>query len=431
MKRFIFLILFSISFSKVFSQTIIAQQDFEISPGSPAWGYSVSGSGGSIQSGQNPSAGRPASGNRYYNGVSSFGTNNGTTILNFSAINTVFKKNIKVRFKLASFSITAGNGADLSDIVEVFFSTDSVNFYKEISISGISITSQCWWNFNADSLASRYYSGIGNFGAFIAPVNGENIKGLSTVEITDLPSVPNLYFRISLKNNSPGELWLIDDVNLTGEDNTSPTLLTTKKTISDINYLVNNGPSVPVNYNLTGINLTPSPGNVGLKAPANFEISLNENFGFLDTLTLAYTANSLPQTQIFSRLKASLGVGLYGGTGFNIVHNGGGAPNLNIKLDGKVSDGLACGTPVNIDSVRKTIPVQNAYTGLIPYTVKGKVTGVFGSTKFYIQDSTGGIAVFHTNIVSTNSLKIGDWVSLTGIPTRFNGEAEFVFNYLY
>lgn len=417
---------FVFSLYSVFSQTIISQQDFEAAPARPAWNFTVSGTGGSIQSGQNSPTGRPASGNKFSNGLNSFGTNNGTTLLNFSAVNTIYKKNIKVRFKLASYSTTSGNGADLTDIVEVFFSTDSINFFKEISVSGISSSSQCWWNFNADSLASRYYSGVGNFGAFTAPVNGENIKGLSTVEITDLPSVPNLYFRISLKNNSTGELWLIDDVKLTGEENTSPTLLTTKKTISDINYLVNNGPSVPNNYALTGINLTPATGYVGLKAPANFEISLNESTGFGDTLTLAYADNSLTQTQIFTRLKSNLNVGVYGGTGFNIVHDGGGATNLNIKLDGRVSDGLFCGTPINIDSVRRTIPIQSSYTGLVPYTIKGKVTGVFGSNKFYLQDSTGGIAIFQSSIVSTNSLKLGDWVSLTGIPTRFNGEAEIV-----
>lgn len=423
MKRFIFLVLFSISFSRIFSQTIIAQQDFEASPGSPAWGYSVSGSGGALQGGVLASPGKPLGANKFNNGLASFGTLNGTTILDFDPINSLYLKNLSVNFKLASYSITTANGADSTDFVEIFISSDGINYFKQIEIRG---NRNSYWGFGASGSVSRYFSEIGNFGTFYASTSNQNLNGNSSVLLSDLPSVPNLYFRISLKNNSTGELWLIDDVKLTGEDNTSPTLLTTKKTISDINYLVNNGPSVPVNYNLTGINLTPSSGNVGLKAPANFEISLNESSGFLDTLTLAYTANSLPQTQIFSRLKSNLGVGLYGGTGFNIVHSGGGAANLNIKLDGKVSDGLACGTPVNIDSVRKTIPVQNAYTGLIPYTVKGKVTGVFGSTKFYIQDSTGGIAVFQTNIVSTNSLKIGDWVSLTGIPTRFNGEAEFV-----
>ncbi|MBK9508343.1 MAG: hypothetical protein IPO04_02190 [Cytophagaceae bacterium] len=275
-------------------------------------------------------------------------------------------------------------------------------------------------------LASRFYSGVGNFGSFTASGGGLIANGHSSIILTDLPSVPNLYFRISLKNNSTGELWLIDDVKLIGEENTSPTLLTTKKTISDINYLVNNGPSVPNNYALTGINLTPATGNIGLKAPANFEISLNESSGFGDTLTLAYADNSLTQTQIFTRLKSNLNVGVYGGTGFNIVHDGGGATNLNIKLDGRVSDGLFCGTPIDIDSVRRTIPVQSSYTGLVPYTIKGKVTGVFGSNKFYLQDSTGGIAIFQSSIVSTNSLKLGDWVSLTGIPTRFNGEAEIV-----
>lgn len=408
-----------------YSQTIILQQDFEASPASPVWNYTVSGTGGSIQSGILASPGKPLGANKFNNGSSSFGTINGTTILDFDPINSLFLKNLSVEFKLASYSITTANGADASDLVEVLISTDGVNYYKEIEVKGFS-AGNSWWGFNATGIASRYYSGIGNFGSFSATKSLENLDGFSSIILTDLPSVPNLYIRISLKNNSTGELWLTDDVKLTGEDNTSPTLLTTKKTISDINYLVNNGPSGSNYYALTGINLTPATGNIGLKAPINFEISLNESTGFGDTLTLAYVDNFLPQTTIFTRLKSNLSVGVYGGTGFNIVHNGGGAPNLKIKLDGRVSDGLACGTPIDIDSVRRTIPIQSSYTGLIPYTIKGKVTGVFGSNKFYLQDSTGGIAIFQSNIVSTNSLKLGDWVSLTGIPTRFNGEAEIV-----
>ncbi|MBL0300495.1 MAG: hypothetical protein IPQ23_02155 [Cytophagaceae bacterium] len=418
---------FVLSVFSVFSQTIISQQDFEAAPASPAWNYTVSGTGGSIQSGQNSSSGRPASANLFNSGLQSFGVNNGTLIFDLSPVNTLYLKNIEFNLKLASYSTTTStNGIESSDVFEVLCSVDGINFYKEIEVKGHATSNNACWKFDATGVASRFYSGAGNFGSFTASGGGLIANGHSSIVLTDLPSVPNLYFRISLKNNSTGELWLIDDVKLIGEENTSPTLLTTKKTISDINYLVNNGPSVPNNYALTGINLTPATGNIGLKAPANFEISLNESSGFGDTLTLAYADNSLTQTQIFTRLKSNLNVGVYGGTGFNIVHDGGGATNLNIKLDGRVSDGLFCGTPIDIDSVRRTIPIQSSYTGLVPYTIKGKVTGVFGSNKFYLQDSTGGIAIFQSSIVSTNSLKLGDWVSLTGIPTRFNGEAEIV-----
>jgi hypothetical protein len=421
----LFLFLFLNVAGTLFSQTTIAFQDFESSPISPVWNYTVSGSGGSIQTGVLASPGKPLNANKFKNGLASYGTTNGTTILDFAPINSLYLKNIRVEFSLASYSITTANGAEPSDLVEVLVSTDGINFYKEIEVKG-NTNRNSWWGFNATGIASRYYSGVGSFGSFSATNSSENLDGYASIILTDLPSVLNLYFRISLKNDSTGELWLIDDVKLTGEDNTLPTLLTSKKSISDINYLVNNGPSVPVNYTLNGINLIPSSENIGIKAPLNFELSLTESSGYVDSLTIPYTGGTVNATQIFSRLKMDLSLGSYGGTGSNIVHKGGGATNLNIKLDGKVSDGLACGTLINIDSVRRTIPVQNSYTGLDPYTVKGKVTGVFGSNKFYIQDSTAGIAVFQSNIVSINSLKIGDWVSLTAVPTRFNGEAEFV-----
>ncbi|MCP9767703.1 hypothetical protein EGI22_07245 [Lacihabitans sp. LS3-19] len=425
MKRGLFLAFFLFSFSKVLSQITIAQQDFETLPAVPAWNYSVSGTGDSILSGVLANPGKPLNANLFNGGSKSFGTLNGNTLLDFDPINTTYLKNLKIEFKLASYSITTANGADASDYVEVLFSTDGINFYKEIEVKGFT-TGNSWWGFNGTGLASRYYSGVGNFGTFTATKGGENLDGYSSIVLTDLPSVPNLYFRVSLKNNSPGELWLIDEIKLTGEDNTSPTLLTTKKSISDINYLVNNGPSLPLLYQLSGINLDPSVGNVGVKAPHDFEISLEETLNFSDSITVTYSDGYFGQTAIYVRLKANLAIGLYGGTGFNIVNSGGGASNLNIKLDGKVSDGLSCGIITDIDTVRNTLPPLGSYTGLTIYTIKGQVTGVFGSSKFYLQDSTGGIAVYQTNIVSNYSLKIGDWVSLSGTPTRFNGESEIV-----
>ncbi|MBK9508344.1 MAG: hypothetical protein IPO04_02195 [Cytophagaceae bacterium] len=123
---------FVFSLYSVFSQTIISQQDFEAAPASPAWNYTVSGTGGSIQSGQNSSSGRPASGNKFSNGLNSFGTNNGTSFLILIPVNTIYKKNIEFNLKLASYSTTSANGMELSDVFEVLCSL-MVLIFKGIS----------------------------------------------------------------------------------------------------------------------------------------------------------------------------------------------------------------------------------------------------------------------------------------------------------
>lgn len=411
------------------AQNLILDQGFETIPSASNWLYTISGTGGSIQSGLTPSTGNPANTNKFKTGTQSFGTVNGTTILDFDPINTIYLKNIEINLKLASFSLTSANGADLSDLVEIYISTDGIDYFKEIEVKGAVLSStnpngNARWDFNATGIASRFFNGTGNFGIFQAPLSGNNLAGFATVSLTALPSVPNLYFRISLKNNATGELWLIDDLELKALPNNLPTIVTSKKTISNINYLLNSGPSAANTYNLLGINLSPAMGFLGVKAPLNFEISETETGIYSDSLSFAYASSTLNPVPVFTRLKSGLSLGTYGGVGFNVVHSGGGAISSNLKLEGKVNDGLSCGPFISIDSVRKTIPATNTYTSTATYNMKGKVTGVFGSNKFYLQDSTAGIAIFQSNIVSSNSLKTGDLVSLTAKAVRFNGEAE-------
>jgi hypothetical protein len=402
------------------SQVILAQQDFENTPTSPTLAYTANA--GAIQSGSLPSPGVPAAANMFNTGLQSFGVVNQAANLDFSPINTLLYKNVSFSLKCASYSLTTANGADASDLLEVFFSTDGVNFLKEIELKG---STNARWLFSATGTAAATYFGNGSFLSFAAPANGNNPAGFSTIAIANLPSVNNLYIRVSLKNNAVGELWIIDDLKVEGTLNLDPTLISNKNSISNINYVLGAGPSEVQPYTLNAINLSPASGNIGLKAPLNFEISTNANAGFVDSLTLPYTLNVLSPTQIYTRLKAALPLGNYGGAGFNVVHTGGGAPPKTVRLAGEVSDGFVCGATSTISSIKATLLPQNTFATGLNYNIRGKVTGVFGLNKFYLEDSTGGIAVYKTNVVSANSIQLGDDITLTGTPVRFNGEAEF------
>jgi hypothetical protein len=216
----------------------------------------------------------------------------------------------------------------------------------------------------------------------------------------------------------------IDDLTVTAGISTTPQLSVTPASVSGLNYLENNGPSSGVSYNLSGINLTPAAENITVAAPTNFEVSTSAMGTYSDNLLVAYTGGSLSTTPIFVRLKANLAVGNYGGISTFVTNTGGGSPVTNVAVSGAVTNGAACGNATDIAVVRSGIPAQQSYTGTAGTTVSGTITAIFGSNKFYIQDATGGIAVFFTNVVTANSLAVGDIVRMTGTPVRFNGESQ-------
>jgi hypothetical protein len=209
----------------------------------------------------------------------------------------------------------------------------------------------------------------------------------------------------------------IDDFTLTASTNV-PNLSASATAISGFNYAEGNGPSNAISYNLVGSNLTPASGDVTVTAPTNFEVSTSATGTFTDNLLVPYTGGILPSTPIFVRLKSGLLTGTYGGAGANVT-NMLGSLNANVNVRGTVS----CGTATNISTIRASVPVP-VVTPPPSFTVAGTVTAVFGSSKFYVQDATGGIAVFSANIVDNNLIAVGDQIKITGTPVRFNGEAQ-------
>ena len=210
----------------------------------------------------------------------------------------------------------------------------------------------------------------------------------------------------------------IDDFTLTASS-TIPSLSVSPSSISGFNYIEGSGPSSAISYNLSGGNLTPASGDITVTAPINFEVSTTSNGIFADNMLVPYTGGGLSSIPIFVRLKAGLVTGTYGGTGVNVT-NVLGSLNANVMVRGTVS----CGTATNISTIRASVPSTANSTGTTSFTASGTVTAIFGTGKFYIQDATGGIAVFSSNIVTTNSIVLGDQIRITGTPVRFSGEAQ-------
>lgn len=83
-----------------------------------------------------------------------------------------------------------------------------------------------------------------------------------------------------------------------------------KATVPTFSYILRSG----------GANFTTPAGNITVTAPAGFQVSLNATTGFSNTLTIPYSASTLPNTTIYVRLPSDL----YGVFSGEIIHTGGG-----------------------------------------------------------------------------------------------------------
>lgn len=149
-------------------------------------------------------------------GTYSYGKSNGTVTITSSNINTSAASAVQMSCRLASFSVgSLANGADLGDIVTVEISPDGgTTFFSTVRVLG---NNNAVWAYAATGVASTAYDGNATPVDF-QPAGGglRTTDGYSTVTVTGLPSVSNLKIRITLLNNNAAELWVIDDLSVTG-----------------------------------------------------------------------------------------------------------------------------------------------------------------------------------------------------------------------
>jgi hypothetical protein len=198
-----------------------------------------------------------------------------------------------------------------------------------------------------------------------------------------------------------------------------PPVITATGTLTAFSTFVG-GNSTPQSYIVSGVYLT---SDVVINAPAGYEIKTGMG-AYSSSLTLPQVSGNVGSTTIDVRLKGTA-TGTFAG---NIIHTSAGVtPNVNVAVTGTV--GAACGTATNIGTVRAPIPEQKDYSGPI-VTIAGRVTARFGTPKFYLQDATGGIAIYSTlngGVAQANNIALGDSIILTGQAYRAFGEAE-IFN---
>jgi hypothetical protein len=199
----------------------LASQDFELVPSSPLWSYSATG-GFSVTNGVAFAAlGDSGLTNRFI-GSRSFQVNNSTANITMSNIDTSNFSDIELNLRVAAMALTNVQGLDVTtDKVLVAISTNNgVSWSNEIEVIG---RSNSVWSFTSGvATATKAYTGTNSIltnGPINAPsssINYQTTEGFSMIKLTNLPRVTSLSVRITIVNNDPSELWVIDDVALIG-----------------------------------------------------------------------------------------------------------------------------------------------------------------------------------------------------------------------
>ena len=194
--------------------SITYYQNFEVVPATPTLGYTYTGSGGSISSGNGVSPNSPM----FSEGVQGYEVTNSTTTpgeLVFDTIDASSFTTNSFSFNLASFG-TSTNGSDATDYIEVFVSTDGGSTYSsELKINGGDTNTR--WDFTGSAAASSVYDGDNVASAYSSTGSGVitgSATAYNTISVTNLPSSATLVVKVHFRNNSNNETWVIDNVVL-------------------------------------------------------------------------------------------------------------------------------------------------------------------------------------------------------------------------
>jgi hypothetical protein len=151
---------------------------------------------------------------------------------------------------------------------------------------------------------------------------GSNITSGTFIGISSTSNAANVFVDdVVVYNSVPAEI---------GSSNT-PLITVAPTTLSGFTYVLGSGPSTSQSFELSGTNLDGS--NVILNAPANFEISEEENGTFSSSITL--TAFDGTASDIWVRLVDGLSADVYSG---NISITGGGADSISVAVSGEVTE---------------------------------------------------------------------------------------------
>lgn len=231
------------------------------------------------------------------------------------------------------------------------------------------------------------------------------------------------YAFIGLRSAS-GAMYL-SEIRIIWESSDTPSIMVTPLSLNTFaNLNTSLDASAAQSVSVSGSNLTDDI-TVTVGNSSNFEISLAENSGYTNTITLSETDGSVSATPVYVRMKSGLSEGAYSG---NLAITSTGASQVDIELNGNVAA---------VKTVPEAIAAIDAATG---HTVTGAyVSGVvsyvdyFSTTNHYITyyisadgNRENELEVFHgknlngTDFTAQSDLLVGDQVVVYGNLTLYN-----------
>ena len=227
-----------------------------------------------------------------------------------------------------------GLGADYSTSPRIKF--DTTGDYLIMNFNGVPGILSFKIEWNQGSIASRF---PGTFTLKESP-NGVTYSLVQLYDISNGSALTNTvtaselfakllttshFLKWIYTSKSNGNIG-IGAINLTAGINSVLNIST--NVLLGLTYLVNNGPSKELSFNVSGSALT---NNIIIKSPIDYEISLGKgaSFNALNMITLAQTNGIVVNSTIYSRLKKGLIVGGY-------------KENILISTDGAITDTISC-----------------------------------------------------------------------------------------
>jgi hypothetical protein len=387
-------------------QTVtIASQDFEASPSSPTMTFTTSGSGGTLTTSSgttSATADVPSNANYFSGGTQGYklvGPSSGTADwkLLFSSVNTTIYSSISFSIRLASFSVgSTGNGADGTDIVSVEISPDNgTTWYTRVEVTG---GANSRWSFSTGTgnATNIYAANSTSKSTYVAGNGNATTTGYSTLTISSLPSVSQLAVRVNLKNNASSEVWVIDDVKLTGTLAITPTTLA-------ITSISPSQPTMGSGFNVTvqAQDASNNPGNV--TANTTFSLSTNGNAGTIGGTVTGQINSGTNSVTVTGVTLASAGTGvtltatrtggdaLTSGTSaaFNVLAAASQLAFIGVPTTGVINTSISTFT---VEARRPDNSVDNTYTGDITIS---KASGAGAISGTLIKPCVAGVATFN------------------------------------
>ena len=159
--------------------------------------------------------------------------------------------------------------------------------------------------------------------------------GVSDPDVADIQVGDVVIIKGNLVKHGSTYEFAQDNVLISLDHPVTPIIVATPTSLTGFTYGLGNGPSAAKTFSVEGSNLTANI-TLSLGAGSNYEMSLSENTGYTNELSLTPTAGTVDATDIYVRLKAGLAINAsYEGT---VTLTSTGATDKTVTLSGNVTN---------------------------------------------------------------------------------------------